>query len=45
VGDSEGGVSRKIQADYLLSLNSVVKVWDGNMSEYQNDSKKRESKL
>ncbi|KAH8082201.1 hypothetical protein HD553DRAFT_67402 [Filobasidium floriforme] len=24
---------------------TVVKVWDGNMSEYQNDSKKRESKL
>jgi hypothetical protein len=45
VSAAEGGISRKIEADYFLSSNSVVKVWDGNMSEYQNDSKKRESKL
>jgi hypothetical protein len=45
VSAAEGGISRKIEADHFLALNSVVKVWDGNMSDYQNDSKKRESKL
>jgi hypothetical protein len=35
----------KLKLIYFFSLNSVVKVWDGNMSEYQKDSKKRESKL
>jgi hypothetical protein len=45
VSAAEGGISRKVEADYFLSSNSVVKVWDGNMSEYQNELKKRESKL